>query len=326
MVRSLEISAATGGQIRDAVAVESIRDVQVVLRPATDADADALFAVQAAQDIAWWGTPDGDVDDTRAELDRVRHAMGSLDQGARVAVVAGAESSVVGFALLVGHGHTNLAVDPSASDAVGARRLLVEWLTEAGGTQIDAPIQDRVLLQLLDEFGYRPTRSSFDLERRGDIADLGPTVWPDGIRPAPFRPGVDDEEVHALIYPMWTDVVGHTDRPLDEWRALFLHDASFVAELAVLARRNEGSGPVAGVAMCRTFAGSIGWVSQLAVGYSDRGVGLGRALLVESFHRLSARRVEILGLGVEADNANALGLYRSVGLEVTREWVHCSPP
>jgi ribosomal protein S18 acetylase RimI-like enzyme len=54
-------------------------------------------------------------------------------------------------------------------------------------------------------------------------------------------------------------------------------------------------------------------------------VGLGRALLVESFHRLSATGVEILGLGVEAANVNALGLYRSVGLEVAREWVHCSP-
>ena len=174
-----------------------------------------------------------------------------------------------------------------------------------------------------DEFGYRPTRSSF--ERGADIADLKLTIWPDGIRPAPFRVGVDDEEVHALIYPMWTDVVGHTDRPLDEWRALFLNEASFVPELAVLARRISGSGPVAGVSMCRTFAGGIGWVSQPAVGYPDRGVGLGRALLVESFHRLSATGVEILGLGVGADNENALGLYRSVGLEVARKWVHCSP-
>ena len=306
-------------------AVESNRDVQVVLRPATEADVDAIFAVQVAQDTAWWGTPDGDVDDTRAELDRVRHAMGSLDRGARVAVVPGAEPSVVGFALLVGHGHTNLSINPSASDAASARRLLVGWLIEAGGTQIDAPNQDQLLLDVLDEFGYRPTRSSFELERGADIADLGSTVWPDGIRSAPFHPGVDDEEVYALIYPMWTDVVGHTDRPFDEWRALFLHDASFVPELAVLARRNEGSGPVAGVAMCRTFTGGIGWVSQLAVGYADRGVGLGRALLVESFHRLSATGVQILGLGVEADNVNALGLYRSVGLEVAREWVHCSP-
>lgn len=306
-------------------AVESNRDAQVVLRPATDADVDALCAVQAAQDTAWWGTPDGDVDDTRAELDRVRLAMGSLDRGARVAVVRGAESSVVGFALLTGHGHTNLAIAPSASRAVAAQRRLVDWLTESGGTQIDAPVQDRALLHVLEKVGYRPTRSSFELERPADVADLGPTVWPDGIGPAPFRLGVDDEEVHALIYPMWADVEGHTDRRLDEWRALLLHEASYVPELAVLARRNEGSGPVAGVALCRTFAGGIGWINQLAVGYPDRGVGLGRALLVESFHRLSATGVEIFGLGVEADNVNALGLYRSVGLEVAREWVHCSP-
>ena len=30
-------------------------------------------------------------------------------------------------------------------------------------------------------------------------------------------------------------------------------------------------------------------------------------------------RVVVIGLGVEAENANALGLYRSVGLEIARE-------
>ncbi len=61
-----------------------------------------------AQDTAWWGGPDGDIDDVRDELERVRRAMGSLDVGARVAVM---EGSVVGVAMAVGHGHTSVAVD-----------------------------------------------------------------------------------------------------------------------------------------------------------------------------------------------------------------------
>lgn len=36
--------------------------------------------------------------------------------------------------------------------------------------------------------------------------------------------------------------------------------------------------------------------------------------------------LQLLGLGVEAKNASALGLYRSVGLEVAREWRHYSRP
>ncbi len=302
-------------------------DVEFVLRPATDDDIQALFDIQAAQDTAWWGSPDGDLGDTSAELDRVRHAMGSLEVGTRVALAerqGSTDGTIVGAALLTGHGHSNLALDPEAPGAARAQRSLVAWLVETGATQIDAPAQDVERLALLAEFGLVPTRSSFELERSATLDDLGPTVWPDGIGPATFRPDRDDEEVHQMIYSVWTDVAGHTDRPLDEWRALLLHDSSFVPELAVLARRDDGAGAVAGVAMCRTFAGGIGWVHQLAVGRPDRGIGLGRALLVESFRRLSATGVDILGLGVEAENTNALGLYRSVGLEVAREWVHCS--
>jgi ribosomal protein S18 acetylase RimI-like enzyme len=73
------------------------------------------------------------------------------------------------------------------------------------------------------------------------------------------------------------------------------------------------------------YTGGVGWVSQLAVGRPDRGLGLGRSLLIESFRRLTAGGAETLALDVEAENATALGLYRSVGLDVTREWVHCSP-
>jgi mycothiol synthase len=302
-------------------------DSEFVLRSATDDDTQALFDVQAAQDTAWWGTPDGDLGDTSAELDRVRHAMGSLEVGTRVAVAGrqgSADGTIVGAAMLTGHGHTNLAVDPGARAADEAVRALVAWLIAAGGTQLDTPAQDVGRLSLFAEFGFTPRRSSFDLERSVPVDDLGPTVWPAGIGPAVFRPGHDDEEVHEMIYSVWTDVAGHTDRPLAEWRALFLHDSVFVPELAVLARRDGGTGAVAGVAMCRTFAGGIGWVSQLAVGRPDRGIGLGRALLVESLHRLAATGAHTLGLGVEAENTNALGLYRSVGLEVAREWVHCS--
>ena len=50
-----------------------------------------------------------------------------------------------------------------------------------------------------------PRRSSFELERPGDIADLEPAVWPGGTAPVPFRKGIDDEEVHEMIYSVWLD-------------------------------------------------------------------------------------------------------------------------
>lgn len=293
----------------------------VELRPVQDADAEALAAIQDAQDIAWWGAPDGDVEDVRSELDRVRFAHGSLTDASRMALVGG---RAVGSVLLTGHGRADLAVDPAAPRVDEVRRLLVDWAVAAGASMMESPEQDRERLAVLEAAGFEPVRSSFELERAAGVDDLGPAAWPPGIAPSSFRPGIDDEELHAMIYSVWMDVPGHTFRPLDEWRALFVDDASFDPELAVVARRDGGGGAIAGCAMGRIFVGTVGWVSQLAVGRPDRGLGLGRSLLVEAFHRLAARNVEILGLGVEAENDTALGLYRSVGLEVTREFVHCA--
>jgi ribosomal protein S18 acetylase RimI-like enzyme len=45
-------------------------------------------------------------------------------------------------------------------------------------------------------------------------------------------------------------------------------------------------------------------------------------LLVESVQRLAAAAAEALALDVEAENAKALGLCRSVGIEVIREWLY----
>jgi mycothiol synthase len=295
---------------------------EIVLRPPTDGDLRAITHVVDAQDVAWWGEPDGDMDDTRDELCRVIRATGSLAAGARLAIVDG---EVVGVGLLVGHGHTTLAVDPSTPRAGAVLLALVEWLSSNGGAQFDAPSQDGERLAQLASLGFIPTRSSFELERPSDVADLPDPAWPNGVVPVTFRLGVDDEELHSMIYSFWTDVPGHTHRPLDEWRALMLAGASFDPELVIAVRADDGGGPLVACASGRTFNTKIGWVSQLGVAREMRGRGLGRAVLLEACHRLArADSVELIGLGVEAENTNALGLYRSVGMEVAREYVHCS--
>jgi GNAT superfamily N-acetyltransferase len=297
---------------------------EISLRAPVDGDTEAISRVVDAQDIAWWGAPDGDIDDLRHELERVRATTGSIDAGARVAVVG---ADVVGVALSVGHGHSSVAVDAAACDASTARRLLVGWLVDATGDddlQVESPAQDADRLHDLAELGFRPHRSSFELERPGVVTDLPEPTWPEGIVPVPFRLGVDDEELHEMIYSFWTDVPGHTARPLDEWRSLFLAEPWFDPDLVVVARADTGVGPIVACALGRTFTGDVGWVSQLGVARTARGLGLGRATLIEACRRLSAREPRIIGLGVEAENANALGLYRSVGFEVVREWVHCA--
>lgn len=307
------------------IAAGTLRSVSesIELRAPTFDDLEAIARVAAAQDTAWWGEPDGDLDDVRNELDRVVSASGSLATGARVAVLD--DDTIVGVGLLVGHGHTSIAVD-AAGCAGPVRLALIDWLSDNGGLQYEAPSRDAERLEQLRSRGFLPVRSSFELERPADVSDLPQPVWPSDFALAPYRVGVDDEELYDMIYSFWTDVPGHTDRPFDEWRSLFVTGPWFDPDLVVLARGDGGAGPVVGCALNRTFAGKVGWVTQLGVARSARGRGLGRATLLEACHRLARTGAGIIGLGVEADNANALGLYRSVGLDIAREWVHCERP
>ncbi|MGB0113205.1 MAG: N-acetyltransferase [Ilumatobacteraceae bacterium] len=292
--------------------------------PLSTGDLESLVAVAAAQDTAWFGAPEVDADDLQMLVDRAIAECGSLGAGARVAV-DDATGAVVGVALLVGHGHTEFLIDPAAVHAHTALRLLLDWLLESGAADFETPVQDTARVAALLDHGLVPTRSSFDLERPVDVTDLGAARWPSEITLSTFRAGVDDQDVHDVIYSVWTDVVGHTFRPIEEWRSLIIDRPWFDPSLIVVTRRPDGA--VAGVAICREFGDGVGWVSQIAVGRPDRGLGLGRAMLVEGFRRLAARPgVTSLGLSVEAENATALGLYRSVGLEITREWVHYAMP
>jgi ribosomal protein S18 acetylase RimI-like enzyme len=290
----------------------------IELRAPGRADIDAIWRVEGAQDTAWWGAPDSERDDVVHWLDVVEQACGSLEAGARVAVVDG---EVVGMGALMGHGQTGVAVDPGGPHADDVREALFDWLVDAGATQFEAPAQDSVRLAQLAHLGFPPVRSSFELERSAEVGDIDPPTWPDDCLVVPYRHGVDDAEVHSMIYSFWTDVAGHTYRPLDEWQRLILGGHWFDERLVVLVRSRDTAAVVA-VGLCRFF-GDVGWVTQLGVGRDARGRGLGRAVLAESCHRLAAAGARIVGLGVEAENRGALGLYLSLGFEVSREWVHC---
>jgi ribosomal protein S18 acetylase RimI-like enzyme len=164
-------------------------------------------------------------------------------------------------------------------------------------------------------------RSPLHHLQRGTDQPLAPTVWPNGVAIARYRPGEDDEAVHALIYvdAAWAEVPGHTQRSLEAWRStLTPDDRGWVAR-----RDGRPIGWVAG----RVFSDGRGWVEQLAVARPARGLGLGRALLLHALAELHQRGATTLALGVQGENENAIGLYRAVGFEVEREWrVYSRPP
>jgi len=290
--------------------------MNVTLRPVTPDDLAAVAAVSLAQDLGWWGEAHGDADDAADDVAR------AIPDGTRVAEVDGA---LVGVGLLFPHGQASVMADPAHPSADACRATLLDWVIDAGAADLDTPRQDTALHGLLGARGFTPTRSSFELERDAGLADLPRGDPPAGYEFTEFQPGRDEHDVHDSIYAVWTDVPGHTHRPFDEWSELIIGGSRFDPRLVTIAR-NAGAGAIAGVSIGRVFD-DVGWVMQIAVGHDHRRVGLGRALLIEALHRLvSVADLRRVGLSVEAANATALGLYRSVGLELTAEWIHCTPP
>ena len=192
------------------------------------------------------------------------------------------------------------------------RRLL--WARRGlRARRVDSYARDTRRIAWLEANGFVHRRSFFDL-RRGVEPPLAPAVWPDWVAVARYRPGEDDAAVHALIYvdAAWDEVPGHTRRSLEAWRSTLTPEYR-----GWVARREER--PVGWVAG-RVFGDGRGWVEQLAVARSARGHGLGRALLLHPLAELRSRGATSFALGVQAENENAIGLYRDVGFEVDREW------
>ena len=73
--------------------------------------------------------------------------------------------------------------------------------------------------------------------------------------------------------------------------------------------------------------GDYGYVRQLAVAPSQRGRGVGLALLHESFARHRARALPATALGVDAANpTGALALYERAGMRVVEQFTRWDRP
>jgi ribosomal protein S18 acetylase RimI-like enzyme len=270
-----------------------------MLRHAGPDDRPTLIALALAEDAAWSGA--SPVSEAEA---------GDLIDAYPLGVLVEDAGQVVGYAAVDAGGGTLLAIDP----AVGAGPVLAElvpWLEVRGGREVASYARDAQRRAWLQAQGFAEQRAVFDLHRA-----LEPPLPPATLTVAvdPYRPGVDDEAVHALIIvdADWASVPGHTARPLDAWRSLFGPE-----HRGWVARRD---GRPIGWVIGRVFDDGRGWIQQLAVARDARGNGLGRGLLLHALADLQAAGATSFALGVQGENASAIALYRDIGFTVEREW------
>jgi mycothiol synthase len=280
----------------------------VTIRPATEADFDAVFELLAARSRAAFGI-------SEMERSHLREAWALQATDRFVAVVGGA---VAGYAELdEAHDVVHAARDADVGDALLGR--LEERARERGFGRLDVTVvpEDEPLFSLVRRNGFELERETLRMWRPLD-GDLPTPTWPDGVAVRTYT-DADGERVHTLLdeqYAGWDR--SYVSRSHDGWLAFMTQHDEFDPAMWFLAERD---GDLVGCALHWKEHQRRGWVKDIVVRESERGRGLGKALLHEGFRAYAARGVDRVGLKVDSSNpTGALRLYESVGFVTDRRY------
>ena len=277
-------------------------------RPATRDDLRAVVDMCCAYDVAFRAGVDTDDTDFTDDWDR-----DGFDWAASTLVVEDG-GAVVGYATVVEEYADVMTV-------AGREELLpslLQWVEEHGvAVEHYVPDPDADRNALMQARGWLPARRFWRMRRELD-GTLPAPEWPDGVTVRTYERGRDDRAVHALITTSFREIGGQHERSFEEWKGYLLDTERFDADLYLVA---EAAGEVVGAALSQPMGTDYGFVRQLAVAPSQRGRGLGLALLHECFRRHAARGFPAPVLGVDAANpTGALDLYEKAGMRVHEQF------
>ena len=297
-------------------------------RPLTPEDAPQVFALIAAAETEDIGEPAIDLEDLvaywqRPSFDLATQAVGVEDGGRLVA-----------YSEVSGGRYADGAVPPSHRGR-GIGTALARWCQQEarrqGGSVVGMPVpRGSAGDRLLESLGYHVAWTSWVLELPAGVA-IEPQPLPSGYAVRGARPvdgdgvgsgGAVDAADQRAAYRVVEDAFAEwPDRPpqtFEDWTARTVRRPGF--EPSRLRLVENGAGEVVGASVL-VVSGDVGFVDNLAVQKDERGRGLARALLVDSF--AEARRQGATRSELSTDSrTGALGLYERVGMVVTSTWLH----
>lgn len=160
-------------------------------------------------------------------------------------------------------------------------------------------------------------RNAFGLDReifrmwRSLDGDVPEPVWPADVTVRSYAAD-DAERVHAMLdeaYAGWDEE--YVVRPHADWLAFMTEHDDFDPAFWMLAERGND---LVGCALHWAPLQGYGWVKDLVVRESERGNGIGKALLHEGFRAYAAAGTTRVGLKVDSSNpTGAPQLYERVG-------------
>ena len=285
-------------------------------RPLTLTDADRIAVVMGAEELADTGevaieTADLVADWSEPSYDLAAHSVG----------VVGPTGELVGYAEAYGGDRGDASVHPD-HHGLGIGTALARWIVaragELGAERIGMPKPvgspgDK----LLGGLGWEARWTSWVLELPDGRA-IPERPLPDGyaIREAT---GGDYEQAWDVVETAFLEWSVRERQPFDKWLHHVLARPGFEPwNLRVV---TDASGAVVGaVIVLLADEGREGYIDKVAVRRDQRGLGLGQALLAESFATARSHGAVRARLATDS-RTGALSLYEKVGMQVVQEWV-----
>jgi GNAT superfamily N-acetyltransferase len=279
------------------------------IRTARPDDVDGIFDLLSTRSRAAFGI-------SEISREHVSHALGLANGTDRW--VALEDTAIVGYAALdSSHDLVHAAVDGETGDALLALAETRGLERGFGRIVVTTVPEDQPLTALVQRHGFAHDRDILRMWRALDEQLLEPH-WPAGISVRSYE-DADGERVHTLLdanYAGWDTT--YIPVPHDEWLAFMTDHDEFDPALWYLVERE---GELVGCALHWREHQAAGWVKDIVVAESERGHGLGKALLHHALRVYAQRRVERVGLKVDSSNpTGALQLYGRVGFVTDRRY------
>ena len=279
------------------------------IRTARPGDLDGIFDLLSTRSRAAFGI-------SEIVREHVSDELGRASGTDRWVALDG--TSIVGYAAIdSAQDLVHAAVDAETGDALLARATARALERGFGHIAVTVVPEDRPLTSLVERHRFQHDRDILRMWRalNGDLAE---PKWPAGISVRTYA-DADGERVHALLdlnYAGWD--TSYVAVPHDDWLAFMTDHDDFDPTMWLLVERD---GELVGCALHWRAHRSTGWVKDIVVAESERGNGIGKALLHHALRAYAGRDVERVGLKVDSSNpTGALRLYADVGFVTDRRY------
>ncbi|WP_301486254.1 GNAT family N-acetyltransferase [Intrasporangium sp.] len=278
-------------------------------------DSRGVFELMAAEELEGLGEVAIEEADIIGDWQRPSFDLTSQTIG----VLAG--DRLVGYAEVAtgGRADASVAVDHRGR---GIGTALARWTRRVAGRDGSDSVGMPVLEgspgeALLRGLGYRVRWTSWVLALPGG-SGIEPQPVPDGYGIRQADGEQDHHRVHEVVEDAFLEWADRDRESFEDFAAVVTRRPGF--EPWNIRLMTDPGGEVVGACIVQLSEG-CGYVSRLAVRRDQRGLGLARALLVDSF--AAAREHCATRSEVATDSrTGALGLYEKVGMVVTSTWLN----